>query len=144
MEILLMNNEKAALFDYNDYKQKAKLTKTFDNSEYGKKDSDIFTHKAGRMATSYNHDQSSFSDNGYKDELVHKFSNDVIHYLDDMNREGHVHDLIIISEPSCLGHLRENISKELKDKISEEIPKNFYTERSDTLVKYLTKNVIEA
>ena len=42
------------------------------------------------------------------------------------------------------GHLRENISKELKDKISEEIPKNFYTERSDTLVKYLTKNVIEA
>jgi len=145
MEVLLVNNEKAALFDYNDFKKKAKIKRVFQNEDYAKKESELFTHKAGRQATSYSHDQASFSDNnGFKDELVHKFTNDIMDYVNELNRSGHLHDLIIISEPSVLGKLRKKTTKELDEKISKEVPKNFYTEKRHELEKYLSSNVLMA
>ena len=136
MDVLVANQGKAALFKGKKDLSNLKLNKSFENEDFLKKDSSLFTHRAGNGFTSYTSDKVTLGENKYKEELVSKFSDEISSYIHDLAKGGAENSLIVIAEPSFLGEFRKKIDPEL---VKEEVPKNFYTVKPHGLDQYLEK-----
>ncbi|MAX67247.1 MAG: host attachment protein [Bacteriovoracaceae bacterium] len=137
--ILVANKGKAALFKWNARKKESKLIKKFTNKKIQKKESQLFTDRAGRGSTSYTHDQATMGESHYKEKLVDSFSIDIVNDVEEEMRKENLSSLTIISEPSLLGKIREKMSGRLRQFTKNEIAKNFYTENFHQLKTFLNK-----
>jgi protein required for attachment to host cells len=66
-----------------------------------------------------------------------QFARDLAGLLDDERKQGSFDRLIVVAAPQLLGDLRNTISKQLRNLVAEEIPKDLSKLRPDELQQHL-------
>lgn len=138
MYILVGNQGHAALFRRTRDNQLS-LTKVFENTKFTKKESNIYTHRAGTGVTSYTSDQTTLGESNYKQELVKKFCKKLVDKLEKLIPQNA--KLILIGGPSFLGELRKKYTVPLEKRITNEVVKNFYTDNPHELNQFFENSL---
>jgi protein required for attachment to host cells len=137
MYVLIGNQGQAAIFRRRRKTDSFELFKKFENEPFTKKESKIYSHRAGTGTTSYTSDQVTFGEGHYKDELVSRFCKDIVESLEKATKDEKAQKVIVVGAPALVGELRKKSSKKLNSLIADQIPKNFYTEKSHELETFL-------
>jgi len=143
MHILLANQAYASIFDNNNKKKRLVLKKKFENKKMMRKESSLFSDRAGVGKTSNTSDLSTLGQSHYKEELVSKFCNNIADHLSTLASCGELKSLTVISEPSFLGEFRKKTPTTLRPLIIKELSKNFYTEKVHELKGFLEDHDIK-
>lgn len=72
-----------------------------------------------------------------------QFAHEIAGLLDDERKQGSFDRLIIAAAPQFLGDLRNSMSKQLRDMVAAEIPKDLSKLRPDELQEHLSEVVAE-
>lgn len=105
-------------------------------------DSQIFSDKSGTGESSFISNHTTLGESHYKEELVSKFSSEIIRFLTKLHSSGDLDSLTLICGPKFLGEFRKKITPSLKSLITSELSKNFYTEEPYKLKVFLdTHNI---
>jgi protein required for attachment to host cells len=143
MYILLANQGHASVFK-NDGKNKSFVfKKKFENKDMMQKDSKLFSDRAGVGQSSNTSNQVTLGQSHYREELVSKFSLDIVDYLSKLASKGELESLTLVCGPAFLGEFRKKIPKILSPLINQELSKNFYTEKPHELQDFVESHKLK-
>jgi protein required for attachment to host cells len=98
---------------------------TLTNPEATKREQDLLTDKPGRVFDSFGKGRHAMTpEESSRQHQKHRFAHDVVTFLSKGITAGDFSHLVLIVEPTFLGHLRQELSPALKKSIVYELPMN--------------------
>jgi protein required for attachment to host cells len=139
--ILVANKGNAIIFNHK--KNYLKKVQSFHNEEAFKKFSDIYSDRSGSSQTSNTSNATSVSESHYKEEANQRFANEIMDFLEKQGNQNQFDELVLISDKGFIGNLRKKVTTPLKNKIKQEVLKNYYSDDPNVLLKTLKKIEME-
>lgn len=136
--ILLSTTAKAIIYSHDTKKDTYTIIKKFKNEQATKKETEIFSDRPGAATMSFASDLAGMEDrDSYENEVRHKFANEFMDYIEQARHFNKFDSILLVTIKGFAGHIRDNISTSLAEKVEGEILKNFYTEKVHELKKFL-------
>ena len=143
--ILLATSAHAIIYTHDTKKNKYQVLKKFENEPATKKRVEIFSDRPGASTTSFSHGLGAMEDrDSYEIEMIHKFTNEFMEYIDNARHFDKFNSLLIVTTKTMMGHIRNNLSTSLSEKVQGQILKNFYTEKPHELESFLNTHPMAA
>ncbi len=138
--LLVAQRAEARVYEIENSKS-LKLIHDFDHPSGRKKDHELGSDSPGRSFSSAGSSRHSYTqENGPSDQITIEFSKEIANFLEKARSENRFEALMIISGPSFLGNLRNDMTSDTRDLVTSEISKNLGGFSAHELNDYINKN----
>lgn len=100
-------------------------------------------NRPGRMPDTGRQQRSALDDTDWHELAKERFAKDLSDMLYEKAHKGEFDKLVLVAAPQVLGHLRDDLHKEVADRIVAEIPKNLANHPVDEIAR-LVKRELDA
>ena len=142
--VVVTDSEKALflrnLTDHQDPHLEVMQTEEQDNPS----DIEQSANRPGRMPDTGAGQRSAMDDTDWHELQKERFAADLSDMLYDAAHKGEFKHLVLVAAPKILGHLRDDMHKEVTDKVVSEIPKNLANHPIPEIEKLVKKELDDA
>lgn len=101
-------------------------------------------NRPGRMSDGPSGHRSAFDDTDWHELEKERFAKDLSEILYKQAHKGRYDRIVLVAPPAVLGDLRDNLHKEVQDKVIGEIPKTLTNHPIDDIEKIVAGELAEA
>lgn len=140
--ILVAESSRAKLYSASNRKGPLMEVDAFVHPEGRLHAGDLVSDRAGSDGGSIGQGRHVVDDNNTpkKQENIN-FAKTIAHYLDGARSKGAFRKLILVAPPAFLGLLRDNLSKQVRDLVTEQIDKNLVQQPAKVVREHLSMAV---
>lgn len=132
--IVVVNRVEAKVFEYANKKDsEVEFVTKLENPRGRLKAQEINADKPGIFSSLLSHGTRLVKPQSPTERIAQEFAKKVSHFLEESRQNHNFDDLVLIADPAFLGKMRSHFSRDLRQVISREIPKDLGTVTRDEL-----------